>query len=214
MRKGIVRRVGQAATVVLGAYLVACGPLQSTSSWLANESGTQEALAQEVSENSSAVKFDTCATVADWQRPSADEQSKHLEKDPRYAMATDNEGSKAASSQFWDGQVVSFTTYGLSARIEPVTLAGLWTVDAEMQDCYTPETTTAINQGDRAEAWLLNHRIKSLVWEGDRYVMTVEPTNTGMQVVQFERNDGLAALPLEVVTTDGEAITVTSGDWQ
>ena len=44
--------------------------------------------------------------------------------------------------------------------------------------------------------------------------MTVEPTDTGMQVVQFERNDELAALPLEVVTTDGEAIAVTSGDWQ
>ena len=162
MRKGIGRRVGQAATAMLGAYLVACGPLQSTSSWLANESGTQEAIAQEVSE--SAVKFDTCAAVEDWQRPSADEQSKHLEKDPRYAMAMDD--SKAASGQFWDGQVVSFTTYGLSARMEPVTLAGLWTVDAEMQNCYTPETTTAINAGDRAEAWLLNHRIKSLVWDG------------------------------------------------
>ncbi len=213
MRKGIVRRVGQAATVVLGAYLVACGPLQSTSNWLANESGPQEALAQEVNEKPSAVKFETCAAVADWQRPGADEQSQHLEKDARYATGTDSDSS-TASSQFWDRQVVSFTTYGLSARIEPVDLTGLWTVDAQMQNCYTPETTMAINQDNRAEAWLLNHRIKSLVWEGDRYVMTVEPTDTGMQVVQFERDEQMAALPLEVVTADGEAIAVTSGDWQ
>ena len=213
MRNAIVRRVGQAATVMLGAYLVACGPLQSTGSWLAKESGTQEAIAQEVDENS-AVEFETCAAVEDWQRPSADEQSRQLEKDARYAMAEESDSSKAASSQLWDRQVVSFTTYGLSARMEPVSLTGLWTVDAEMQNCYTPETTMAINQGDRAEAWLLNHRIESLVWDGDRYVMTVEPTATGMQVVQFERGDELAALPLEVVTADGKAIAVTSGDWQ
>lgn len=213
MRKN-VRRWGQAATAMLGFYLVACGPLQSAGGWLANESGSQEAVAQEVSENSSAVEFETCAAVADWQRPNAEEQSKHLEKDARYAMAIEDDSSKAASSQFWDRQVVSFTTYGLSARMEPVNLTGLWTVDAEMQNCYTPETTQAINEGDRAEAWLLNHRIKSLVWEGDRYVMTVEPTATGMQVVQFERDEQMAALPLEVVTTDGKAIAVTSGDWQ
>lgn len=211
MRKGMIRRVGQAATVVLGAYLVACGPLQSTSNWLANESGPQEAIAQEVNQNSSAVEFETCAAVEDWQRPSAAEQSKQLEKDPRYAMAIEDDSSKAAS---WDRQVVSFTTYGLSARMEPVTLTGLWSVDAEMQNCYTPETTMAINAGDRAEAWLLNHQIKSLVWEGDRYVMTVEPTATGMQVVQFDRSDELADLPLDVVNTNGEALEVTSGDWQ
>ena len=162
MRKGMVRRVGQATTALLGAYLVACGPLQSTRNWLANEPGAQEAVAQEVNENSSVVEFETCAAVENWQRPSADEQSKYLEKNPRYAMAADDD-SKDASSQFWDRPVVSFTTYGLSARIEPVNWSGLWTVDAEMQNCYTPETTLAINEGDRAEAWLLNHQIQSLV---------------------------------------------------
>lgn len=213
MRKKNVERMGQAAIVALGAYLIVGGPLQSASNWLAHESNTKEAVAQETGDRA-AVDFETCAAVPDWQRPSASEQSKHLEKTPHFGAAAQSDDSKAMSSSFWDGQVVSFTTYGLSARLEPVNLTGLWTVDAEMQNCYTPETTTAINAGDRAETWLLNQQIKSLEKVGDRYVMTIEPTATGMQVVQFERTDELATLSLDVVNTSGEAVEVASGDWQ
>ena len=211
MRKGNVKRVGQAAVVALGAYLVACGPLQSASNWLSDEAGSQEAIAQEV--EGVAVEFETCAAIDNWQRPSVEEQSKHLEKDARYGV-TAGDLSKATASPFWEQQAVSFTTYGLSARMEPVNLTGLWTVEDEMQNCYTPETTMAINEGDRAETWLLNHQIQSLVKAGDRYIMTVEPTATGMQVVQFDRVDELAALPLEIVTTAGETVESTAGDWQ
>ena len=214
MRKANVKRVGQAAMVALSTYLVACGPLQSASNWLADETDGQKAIAQEVVADRSPVEFETCAAVEDWQRPSADEQAQQLEKDARYEAAIAEGLAKATSSPFWENQVVSFTTYGLSARMEPANLTGLWTVDEEMQNCYTPETTAAINEGDRAEAWLLNHRIESLAQVGDRYVMTVEPTATGMQVVQFDRADELASLPLDVVNANGEAIEVMSGDWQ
>jgi hypothetical protein len=84
----------------------------------------------------------------------------------------------------------------------------------DLWSCYEAETTVAINEGDRAETWLLNHRINSIEWQGDRYVMTVEPADTGVQVVQFDRVDQMASLPLEVVTASGEAVAVTSGDWQ
>ena len=211
MRKGNVKRVGQAAVVVLGAYLVACGPLQSASDWLSDEAGSQEAIAQEV--EGVTVEFETCAAVDDWQRPSVEEQSKHLEKDARYGVVADDL-SKATASPFWQQQAVSFTTYGLSARMEPVNLTGLWTVEDEMQNCYTPETTMAINQGDRAETWLLNHQVQSLVKAGDRYIMTVEPVATGMQIVQFERTDELAVLPLDVISTNGEVVNITTGDWE
>lgn len=221
MNKRSIKRAGQAAVVALGAYLVAGGPLQAASSWITNATDVQEAVAQEAAiqeASGDAVAFETCAVVEDWQRPSAEEQAKQLAKDARYDIAASNIASnsseKAVSTQFWDQPVVSFTTYGLSARMEPTNWTGLWTVDSEMQNCYTPETTAAINEGDRAEAWLVNHRIESLVWTGDRYVMTVAPTATGAQVVQFERSDELASLPLDVVNESGEVVEVVSGDWE
>ena len=207
MRGASVKRIGQAAIIALGAYLVAGGLLQSESDGVASETIEQAV-------ESNAIAVETCAVVEDWQRPNDRDQAKQLEKDARYSAMTESDALKSASSLFWDSQVVSFTTYGLSARVEPVNLTGLWTVEGEMQDCYTSETTMAINEGDRAEAWLLNHRIESLERVGDRYVMTVEPTAVGMQVVQFNRADEQAALPLDVVNTGGESVEVASGDWQ
>ncbi|MEM8505477.1 MAG: hypothetical protein AAF716_20280 [Cyanobacteria bacterium P01_D01_bin.1] len=175
---------------------------------------SSEALSAETTD----VEFEICAAVDSWQRPSDAEQAKQLGEDSRYATALDSDDSenslKMASSQFWDHQVISFTTYGLSARMEPVNLSGLWTVEDQLLGCYEPEATMAINEGDRAEAWLLNQQITSLEWDGTSYVMTVEPSSTGMQVVQFNRMDSSASLPLTVVTDSGLAIEVASGDWQ
>lgn len=165
--------------------------------------------------STSELDFEVCAAVDDWQRPTEDEQAKHLNEDARYSMALETDDAlKRASTQFWDHEAVSFTTYGLSARMEPVMLSGLWTVADELWGCYEPEATVAINEGDRAEAWLLNQRITNLEWETDRYVMTVEPAATGVQVIQFDRVDRLASLPLEIVTGEGTSVPVTSGDWQ
>lgn len=181
---------------------------------------TQAGVAQSVDVTADVVSgseldFEVCAAVDDWQRPTEDEQAKHLGEDARYSAALETDDAlKRASTQFWDHEAVSFTTYGLSARMEPVLLSGLWTVTDELWDCYEPEATVAINEGDRAETWLLNQQITSLEWENDRYVMTVEPAATGVQVIQFDRVDGLASLPLEIVTSAGTSVAVTSGDWQ
>ncbi len=166
------------------------------------------------------VNFDVCADIEAWQRPSEAEQSRQLASDPRYVLAASSDSLKRASSQFSDHAVISFTTYGLSARMEPINLSGVWTVAEDLWDCYSSETTMAINQGASAEAWLLNQRIRDLKWQGDRYVMTVEPADTGLQVIMFDRVDGgsatadqLSQLPLDVVTVAGEPVAVTSGDW-
>ena len=165
-----------------------------------------------------AVEFEVCAAVDSWQRPTESEQAKQLSQDDRYAEALNSNDTenplKVASSQFWDHRIISFTTYGLSARMEPVNLAGLWTVEDQLGDCYNPEATAEINAGDRAETWLLNQQITSLQWDGSRYVMAVEPVPAGMQVVQFQRLDRSETLPLTVVTASGQPIEVTSGDWQ
>lgn len=176
------------------------------------------ASSEAVANSATAIEFEICAAVDSWQRPSEVEQAKKLNQDSRYAVALNSDESenalKAASSQFWDHQVISFTSYGLSARLEPVNLSGLWTVENQLLSCYESEVTMAINEGDRAEAWLLNQQVSSLEWDGDSYVMTVEPSPTGMQVVQFDRVDSAESLPLTVITDSGQAIEVASGDWE
>ncbi len=205
---------------MLGAYLVSGCPSPAAKNLLGNHGPlSQEAVAQETVEDPNAVSFEVCAAVDSWQRPSDAEQSKQLGADPRYSSLGEGDaltdGSlKAASNQFWNHEAISFTTYGLSARMEPENLTGLWTVSNELQGCYGAESTVAINEGDRAETWLLNKQITNLKWEGDRYVMTVEHASTGMQVIQFDRVDELATLPLDVVTANGDAVAVVSGDWQ
>lgn len=223
------KRLKQLGLFLLGAYVVSgCPSSSATSSLFSASTVSQQVTASEpVSEIASAepasesntTSFEVCAAVENWQRPSEAEQAKQLGGDSRYSSMLE-EGAdssaplKRASEQFWDHDVISFTTYGLSARMEPMTLSGLWTVTDELWNCYEPETTVAINEGDRAETWLLNQRIVDLTWNEGRYVMTVEPAATGVQVVQFDRIDGLASLPLEIVTRDGRAVSVVSGDWQ
>jgi hypothetical protein len=231
------KKLQQLGVVSLGAFIVS-GCLSPTASRLLANSGSssQDAVAQEVagspvtnqqatnqqatasapgdrSGGVSDVSFEVCANVESWQRPSDEVQAKQL-SNTRYGESLSEGPLKAASAQFWEHQVISFTTYGLSARMEPETLSGVWTAASEMASCYEPETTVAINEGDRAETWLLNHRITGLQWQGDRYVMTVEPAATGMQVIQFDRVEELASLPLEAVSANGDPVDVFSGDWQ
>ncbi len=221
------KKVFQLGIVLIGSSVIAGCPSQTVSNLMASSATSPEAIfrgkgianAQETVESEmvvdqSAVTFEVCADVESWQRPNQAEQIKHLRKDARYSSANSSEALKSASTQFWDHQVISFTTYGLSARLEPENLSGVWTATDKMSGCYVPETAMAINEGDRAETWLLNHRVSDLQWAGDRYIMTVEPSATGFQVVQFDRTEKLASLPLEVVTATGDSIDVVSGDWQ
>ena len=222
-----IKKVKQLSVVLLGAFVLSGCP-SPTASRLMAESGSvsQDAMAQEVIDTAvtkegsrvgasdrAEVSFEVCANVEDWQRPSEADQAKRLDSN-RYGELLADGSLKSTSTQFWDHQVISFTTYGLSARVEPENFSGVWTATDEMANCYTPQTTAAINQGDRAETWLLNQRISDLKWTGDRYVMTVEPVSTGLQVIQFNRVDKTASLPLEVVTTNGSPVDVMSGDWQ
>ncbi|KPQ35623.1 MAG: hypothetical protein HLUCCA11_10255 [Phormidesmis priestleyi Ana] len=233
-----LKKIQQLGLVLLGAYVVSGCPSPTASQLLAqSDSPSQNAaiatkptqpLVSDKEENAIAldpvvgseaalpteVAFEVCAAVEDWQRPSADMQVKRLGSDSRYSENLASGSLKATANQFWDHQVISFTTYGLSARVDPETLSGVWTVIESLASCYEPEATMAINQGDRAETWLLNQRIHDLQWESDRYIMTVEPASTGLQVVQFDRLDEADGLPLEVVTSSGHSVAVTSGDWQ
>lgn len=160
-----------------------------------------------------AIAPQICREPADWQRPSESEQWAQLRANPRYGDAIDQEPLKGMAEKFWQHQVVSFTTYGLSARLEPLYFSGLWPVEEAIWDCYNNTAPEAINAGQLADVWLMNYRLESLEWRDDQYVMVVAPTDRGAEVVQFARRETAAELPLKVVDAAGQVISVLSGDW-
>ncbi|MBX2863730.1 MAG: hypothetical protein KTR27_09245 [Leptolyngbyaceae cyanobacterium MAG.088] len=158
--------------------------------------------------------FLVCGEATDWQRPSRDQQQKQLASDERYAPLVQDKDFQQFADQFWQHDVLSFTTYGLSARMEPINLSGLQSVaDNIWTNCYSHEEGNDINAGNLAEAWLMHHQVVDLQWQDDRYVMVVEPSNQGMQVVQFARHDSEVLLPLTVVTPDGNVVAHYAADW-
>ncbi|MBD0335550.1 MAG: hypothetical protein ICV62_08675 [Cyanobacteria bacterium Co-bin13] len=157
--------------------------------------------------------FEVCADLPGWQRSPETAHLKELQEMPRYGSAIESEPLKSLLQDFWSHQVFSFTTYGLSARTEPIYLSGVWTALDDIWSCYDGSQPEQINNGDRAEVWLINHQAVDLQWSEGRYLLTVEPSGSGLQLIQFDRQESSAALPLVVVTTGGETIEVLSGDW-
>jgi hypothetical protein len=160
-----------------------------------------------------AVPFQICADLPDWQRSPEATHLKSLADMPRYGSAIDSEPLKSLLQNFWGHQVFSFTTYGLSARSEPLYFSGVWTAIDATNACYDAAQPEQINSGVLAELWLINHRIVDLSWSGESYVLTVEPTATGLQFVQFDRQETAATLPLVVRTSAGAPVDAFSGDW-
>jgi len=160
------------------------------------------------------ILAEVCSGQPAWQRPSEAEQAKHLSADPRLAAALDTEPLKTAADEFWQNDILSSTTYGLSARLEPMLLSGLWSAADQVWDaCYSDDQATAINAGELAEAWLVDYQLVDVRWDGERYVMTVEAAATGLQVVHFHRVEEEVTLPLYVVDATGQEIAFISGDY-
>nr|WP_255527002.1 hypothetical protein [Nodosilinea sp. LEGE 07088] len=154
-----------------------------------------------------------CVNLPDWQRPSESAQAKQLESMPQYAEALQSDPLAEMAKAWWSHDIFSFTTYGLSARTEPLYFSGVWTALDHIWDCYGDDQAEQINQGNLAEIWLLNHQFVGLAWRDDQYTITVEPRDQGLQLVQFRRQENSQTLPLQIVTTTGQELTVMSGDW-
>lgn len=169
---------------------------------------------QTTSGTNTPAEFLVCSEATDWQRPSQAQQQKQLATDERYGDLLQDKEFQHLAEQFWQHDVLSFTTYGLSARMEPVNLSGLWSVADEVwANCYSHDEGNAINAGTLAEAWLMHHRVVDLQWQDDHYVMVVEPSHQGMQVVQFARRETGTELPLRVVTPNGAVVEYHDADW-
>ncbi|MBE9158592.1 hypothetical protein IQ265_17390 [Nodosilinea sp. LEGE 06152] len=159
------------------------------------------------------IAANICVNLPDWQRPSDLAQIKQLEAMPTYGAAIQSDPLAELAKTWWSHDIFSFTTYGLSARTDPLYLSGVWTAIDDIWDCYSGDQPEQINQGELAEMWLLHHRLVGLVWQDDQYLATVEPTDTGLQLVQFPRRESSQGLPLNIVTTTGQVLAVMSGDW-
>ena len=160
------------------------------------------------------TEFLVCSEAPNWQRPSPDQQQKQLATDERYSPLLQDKDFQQLANQFWQHDILSFTTYGLSARMEPINLSGLWSLADEVwTSCYSQNEGNDINEGNLAEAWLMHHHVVDLQWQDDHYVMVVEPDSQGMQVVQFPRRESESELPLTVVTTQGDVVDYHNADW-
>jgi hypothetical protein len=161
------------------------------------------------------LAYTVCSESLTWTRPTVEEQSRHLNADPRYRHGVPGELAQAWVRSFWEKDVISFTTYGLSARQEPIYFSGLWSLLEQQpvwEQCYDADRISQINSGQLAELWLIGHRVRSVQWVDNRYVVTVEPTAQGVQFVQFPRRETLTTLPLQVMTEDQVPLDVVSAD--
>ena len=162
----------------------------------------------QVPDNTTAIAFETCSPSTTWVRPSLDEQQQQLQSLPRYGDRLNSEPLKSEFADFWNHEIFSFTSYGLSARIEPIYFAGLWAVADPLLDCYDSSVVEQFNSGDIGEVWLLSHRVTNLQWSEGQYVMVVEPRVEGVEVIYFPRQEAEISIPLRVVTEDGQEVEV------
>ncbi len=196
-----------AATVGAAGTLLRSAPLP----WM--PSAVAQAQVPDPREMAGSLPVVVCLDLPGWQRPSPQTQHKHLQTMPQYGSALQSEPLLSAAKNWWNHEIFAFTTYGLSARTDPLYLSGLWTVVDQTWDCYEDNQPEHINQGSLAEVWLMNHRLLAVQWQQDHYVMTVEPAESGLQLVQFPRQEQSPSLPLTLMTVAGETLAVMSGDW-
>lgn len=160
-----------------------------------------------------ALPVDLCLDLPAWQRPSHQLQEKALRALPDYGLFLEDEALLTTLKAWWNHQIFSFTTYGLSARTPPLYFSGLWTALESTWDCYNGDQPERFAQGQLAELWLIQHRLLSIEWRDQQYMVTVEPGQSGLQLVQFPRQEDFVTLPLSLISVTGEKLSVLSGDW-
>ncbi|MBD1879765.1 hypothetical protein [Coleofasciculus sp. FACHB-T130] len=152
------------------------------------------------SQSSRTITFNICSESQTWVRPAETEQIRKLQSLKRYG---DLASVRAAQTRWASYSVLGFTRYGGSAFYDYNYLSGLWTIqDATPWKCGVSRAGS--NSGQIAEVWLFQHRLVRIEWQGERYVMVAEPTQRGVQVVQFARVERQSSLPLKVVDERGQ----------
>lgn len=207
------KRLGQQGLLVF-ALVGVIGGLKATSNFgTVADAVVPSQLTESPAAAPSDLEYSVCSEATEWQRPTVAQQQKQL-ADARYGELVNDKEFQDFAQNFWQNDALSFTTYGLSARMEPVNLSGLWSVtDDVWNHCYSENEGNAINEGALAETWLMNYQVVDLQWQEDGYLMVVEPKASGMQVVQFARKESAADLPLTITTRQGDVVSHYDADW-
>ena len=66
------------------------------------------------------------------------------------------------------------------------------------------------NNNPLIEFWLFKHRIKSIKWTGQEYIITVEPKNSGFQFGYFKKQSP-DIFAVKVINTKGQLLSKCDG---
>ena len=146
------------------------------------------------------VPFEVCGQSTTWVRPSEEEQGSKWGAG-RYAGVNEEVTKYPWTHNF-------FVVYGgASIEYDIENLSGLWTLEGgERAKCFEPERHDAILKLQTAEVWSLLHKVSNIKRLGTSYAIVVEPTQQGVQFVQFPRPTEWLPLTLYFVTSDGEEV--------
>ncbi|GAC1451030.1 MAG: hypothetical protein NVSMB70_19740 [Chamaesiphon sp.] len=152
------------------------------------------------------IPFEICGESKTWMRPNKVEQKKNLQSmEGRYSSKTIEE----LGGSYWTHNIFSFTSYaGSSGTYDIRHLSGLWTPQNPTRPSTCDRSITALNAGKIARVWLLLNRVVSIKWLDKHYVIVVQPTHRGVQIINFSRREQQPSLPLTVVTESGSQVQV------
>ena len=147
------------------------------------------------------LSFEICGESMSWVRPPEDEQNVKWWRSERYSGADDQVIQYPWTHDF----VVAYGHGSITYDIE--NLSGLWTLPGDVgAKCLEPERQDAILRLQKAEVWALSHQVKRVRRLGSHYVVVVEPSERGVQFVQFARPEQWLPLTFHFVTEDGQEI--------
>lgn len=156
-----------------------------------------------------AISYKVCGELKQWQRPTTTEQQAKLQSSPRY-HSINPVTLQSQLEILRNQQIFLVTNYGLSALMDRLYLTGLWSVpESVYQSCYQASQIQKLNQSNIAEIWLINHKVKKITWRNNTYLVTVEPTQKGVQFIQLERQEQGTKLPIQIVDDQGKPLMET-----
>jgi hypothetical protein len=147
------------------------------------------------------LSFEICGESTTWERPPEGEQDAKWWRSERYSGGDDQ-----VIQYPWTHDLI--VTYGHgSITYDAENLSGLWSLPKDVRaQCLEPERQDAILRLQKAEVWAFSHQVKRVRRLGAHYVVVVEPSERGVQFVQFARPEQWLPLVFHFVTEDGQEI--------
>ncbi|NES17955.1 MAG: hypothetical protein F6K41_03290 [Symploca sp. SIO3E6] len=146
------------------------------------------------SSSQSGLPIDLCVKSTTWSRHSDSEQINLLRSGPhahRYGEASD--AVLLGLNEWTNDFIVYREYYGASGAADNVRVSGIWSLqDPEaftngvrgFGECNSDFNNPAF---PIIQIWAFSHDVKKVEWTGNRYVITVKPTDKGFQIFQFPK---------------------------